>query len=593
MTTLPIVRKRAKLMTAAAALGAMSIALLSPAMAHATVNIPAPTALVSFTFDDGPLSSLTEAAPTLQKHGLTGTNYVITDCVGMTTVPNSCRANNDRLYMTWEQITQLQSQYGWEIGSHGVDHQCLASSGDDCQTDKLTADQVDAQMADSRSALAEHGIEATAFAPPYGDYDHTVMAKTAKYYSSMRGFKDENVNHWPFSDYLLNNVAVQEGRTTVATLKAKVDEAIENQSWTVFTFHDIVPNPSGDPDDYQFGTAELDELAAYVENKVAAGQIKNVNVSDALITGTSNKLPGSSFNAGLSQGWSTDSARTITADGKGNGSYPDSRRSVKLVSGESSSHLFSPQVAVAPGINYLYKSFLNVAALDSGEVAFYVDEYDKAGTWISGQYLKAENSRWVQELNFAYTPSSEDVATTSLQVIVEGTGITAYLDNVELLALGEEVLPSPPADLMVNGTFDTGISEGWQSDTPDAFVADNAGNGAPANPVNSVKVQAMADPAHLFSPQIDVSPGDYTIAAYLDIKERAAGEVGFYIDEYDAEGTWVSGQWKHASTTNGVSEVDLAYSPTSPTVAKASLQVYITGGSEIVAHLDDVRWWRP
>ncbi len=584
--------KSAKFVTAAVALGGIVTAPLGLGLAHGAVNIPEPTAQVSFTFDDGPLNSLTEAAPTLQKHGLTGTNYVITDCVGMTSVPNDCRANGNRVYMTWDQIAQLQSQYGWEIGSHGTDHQCLASSGHGCQPEKLTAEQVEAQMAESRSALAAHGITATAFAPPYGDYDHTVMAKAATYYSSMRGFRDENVNHWPFSDYLLNNVGVQEGRTTVATLKAKVDEAIENKTWTVFTFHDIVPEPSGNPYDYQFATAELDELAAYVKTKVDAGLIKNVNVSDGLVTGTANKLPGASFTAGLSEGWSTDSDRTITADGGGNGSYPDPRHSVKLVSGTAPSHLFSPRVPVSPETNYLFKSFLNVSKLESGEVAFYVDEYNSVGDWISGQYLKAETSRWVQELNFPYTPSSQDVATTSLQVIVEGTGITAYLDNVELLALGNEVLPPPPTNLMTNGTFDAGISEGWDTDSPEAFLADSADNGAPSNPENSVKVQATADSAHLRSPQVDVSQGDYTLAAYLNITRRTAGEVGFYIDEYDAEGTWVSGQWKRASTELGASRIDLRYSPSSPTVAMASLQVYATGGSDIVAYLDDVGWWR-
>lgn len=54
-----------------------------------------PAAQVSFTFDDGFRSSLYRAAPTLRKHGLTGTSYVITDCVGMVTTPHSCRARPD------------------------------------------------------------------------------------------------------------------------------------------------------------------------------------------------------------------------------------------------------------------------------------------------------------------------------------------------------------------------------------------------------------------------------------------------------------------------------------------------------------------
>lgn len=585
-------RSYTELAAAAGAVLALIAGLLTPTAANAAVGNPAPSPLVSFTFDDGNLSSLTQAAPTLQKHGLTGTNYVITNCVGMTTVPNTCRAANDKAYLTWPQVKQLQTTYGWEIGSHGVDHQCLASAGDDCQPTKLTAAQVDAQMANSRSALAAQGITATAFAPPYGDYDQTVMAKAAKYYSSMRGFKDEGANVWPFSDYLINNVAVEEGLDTVATLKAKVDEAIASKTWVVFTFHDIVPSPSTDPDDYQFGTAELDELAAYVKTKVAGGGIKNVNVSEGLVTGTPNKMPNASFNSGIGEGWRTDAAATVTADAGGNGSHPDPTRSVKLVSGATPSHLFSPQVTVTPGTNYLYKTFLNVSALTSGEVAFYVDEYDAAGTWVSGQYRKAENSRWVEELNFTYTPSSTNVARAGLQVIVAGTGIRAYLDNVEMLALGAET-PPPPANLVANGTFDAGIGGGWRTDAATAIVADNAGHGAPANPVNSVKLKATKANGHLFSPQVSVTPGTYNISAYLNIEKRTAGEVGWYIDEYDANGKWISGQWKLASTALGVSNVDLTYSPSSASVAKAGLQVYITGNSGVLAYVDDVRWWRP
>ena len=583
----------AKLATILLAVAAMAATLLAPTAANAAVENPAPSALVSFTFDDGALSSLTEAAPTLQKHGLTGTNYVITNCVGMTSTPNSCRADNDVPYMTWAQIKTLQTQYGWEIGSHGVDHQCLASFGDDCQANKLTAAQVDAQMANSRSALAAQGIAATAFAPPYGDYDQTVMAKAAKYYTSMRGFKDEGVNLWPLSDYLVNNVAVEEGLDTVADLKAKVDAAIAGKTWVVFTFHGITPTPSTDPEDYQYGTAELDELAAYVKTKVAAGQIKNVNVSKGLVSGTPNKMPNASFNSGIAEGWRTDAPTAITADAGGNGSHPDPAKSVKLVSGTNQSHLFSPQVAVTPGTNYLYKTFLNVATHTTGEVAFYVDEYNAAGTWISGQYRKRENSKWVEELNFTYTPSSSNVAKASLQVIVAGTGITAYIDNVEMLALGAETPPPPPANLVANGTFDAGIGGGWSTDAATAMVADGAGNGAPANPVNSVKLQSTAAATHLFSPKVPVTPGTYNITAYLNLKNRTAGEVGWYIDEYDANGNWISGQWKLASTALGASTVDLTYSPSTANVATASLQTYVTGNSGVLGYVDDVRWWRP
>ena len=588
-----LTRNRARLATIGVAVWAMATALLSPAAANAAVDNPAATPLVSFTFDDGMQNALTQAAPTLKKYGLTGTSYVITNCVGMTTVPNSCRANTDVPYMTWDQITQLQNTYGWEIGSHTVDHQCLVSVGNDCQATKLTAAQVVAELANSKSALAAHGFNATALATPYGDYDMSALAQIAKYYSSMRGFADVGNNIWPLGDLLLHNTPVQEVTTPVSTLKAKVDEAIANKTWAIFTFHDIRTSPSQTPDDYQYGTAELDQLAAYVQTKVAAGQIRNVNVSKGLVNGSPNLMANPTFNNGIADGWRTDAPATITADAGNNGSYPDAAKAVKLVSGTAAGHLFSPKVPVTATTNYLFKAFLNVAAITSGEVGFYVDEYNSAGQWISGQFRKRENSRWVESMNFTYTPSSTNVASASLQVWVTGTGITAYVDNVQMMALSGGTAPPPAANLVANGTFDAGISSGWTTDSASTIVADAANHGSPANPVNSVKATATTANKHLFSPQVAVTAGTYKIAGYLNITARTSGEMGFYIDEYNAAGQWISGQYKLGVVAAGVTNVDLTYSPSTTTVAKASLQVIVQGNSGLQAYFDDVRWTKP
>jgi peptidoglycan/xylan/chitin deacetylase (PgdA/CDA1 family) len=568
---------------------------LVPGVAQAAVQNPAAAPLVSFTFDDGFQSAITQAAPTLQKHGLTGTNYVVTGCVGKTTVPNNCRAHTERPYMTWAQIKQLQTTYGWEIGSHTATHQCLASAGDVCQSNVLTPAQVEAELANSKSALAAQGINATAFAAPYGDYNPAVVAKVAKYYSSLRGFADLGNNPWPLGDYLVRNVPVRQGVDTVASLRAKVDEAIATKTWVVFTFHDIATNPSTDPEEFQFSTAALDQLAAYVKTKVTAGQIRNVNVSKGLVTGDPNKLPNGTFNSGIGGGWTTDSPTTITADNAGNGSFPDATNSVRMVSaaGGAARHLFSPAVPVSPATTYLFKNFLSVRAVTAGEVGFYVDEYNAAGAWVSGQFRMRENSVFTEAMNFTYKPTSSSVATARLQVIVTGTGINAFLDNAQMFALTAETAAPPPVatNMVANGTFDAGISNGWSTNAPATIVADGANNGSPANPVNSVKMTAAAGNTSLFSPRVAVSsPSSYTIASYLNVKTRTSGEVAFYIDEYDASGNWISGQYKLGTPALGVVNVSLTYSPTSASVAGASLQVITVGNSGISAFFDHVRW---
>lgn len=68
--------------------------------------------------------------------------------------------------------------------------------------------------------------------------------------------------------------------------------------------------------------------------------------------------------------------------------------------------------------------------------------------------------------------------------------------------------------------------------------------------MNPVQLQGTTANGHLFSPQVDVAPGNDNISAHLDIKNRTTGEV-------------------------------------------AGLQVYVPGDPEVLAYRDDVRRWRP
>lgn len=562
-----------------------------PTAAFALATNAAPEAKVSFTFDDGFASASTQAAPTLATYGLAGTAYVISGCVGMTTVPNACRANPGRPYMSWAQVVALQNSYGWEIGSHTVTHPYLATSdASDGQPNVLTPAQVLQELTQSKADLSAHGLNVTNFSSPYGDYNNPVHAQIAKYYASHRGFADVADNVWPYSDTLLNNFPVHAG-VTVAAVKAKIDQAITNKTWLVLTLHDIQVNPSTDPDDYEYSTSQLGEIAAYVKAKKDAGLIKPVKINEGLVTSDTNLLPNSSFSSGLSGGWTTDSPTTITANAANNGSYPDPTHSVKLTSAATNKHLFSPKVAVDPAVTYMLKNFINLAAITGGELAFYIDEYDVNGNWISGQYKAAENVSFVENLNFTYKPSTLTVRQASLQVITQGnSGITAYFDNPQWFSLA--ATPVPPVNLVANGTFDAGLSGGWTTDGAPNIKADAANHGSPANPVNSVSLASTTTNKHLFSPKVSVTPGTYSLSSYLNVTALASNEVGFYIDEYNAAGVWISGQYKTGVHALGASTVSFNYTPTTSTVASASLQVIVTANSGTLGYYDDVKWYR-
>lgn len=575
---------------------AMLLAISSPLWltrnSEALVQNPAATAKISFTFDDGFASARTQAQPTLTKYGLTGTSYVTTKCVGMTTVPNTCRADNDVRYMTWAQIKELQTA-GWEIGSHTQTHPYLASrDADDGQPNLLTPAQVAQELSGSKADLAAQGITATAFASPYGDYLPATLSEIAKHYTSHRGFADVANNIWPYNDYLLNNMPVHAG-VTVAQVKAKIDAAIANKQWLILTMHDIRVNPSTNPDDYQYSTANLDQIAAYVKSKQTAGLITPVNISKGIVTSDTNLLPNSSFDSGITGGWTTDAAANVIKDTANNGSMPNSTNSIKFTSRAANSHLFSPQIAVDANTTYLLKNYVKVTALSSGELGFYVDEYDGSGNWLSGQYKNGERTAFVEEFNFTYKPSSAGVKKARLQVITSAnSGITAYLDNVQWFALSS-VAPPAQTNLVANGTFDAGIASGWTTDDTTNIVKDTASHGSPSNIVNSVAIKSTTRNTHLFSPKTTVdATKNYSLTSYLSVQQLASGEVGFYIDEYDANGAWVSGRYVTGIRGVSTGDVSFQYKPTSAAVKTASLQVIVPANSGISAYYDDVRWYQ-
>ncbi|HET9411898.1 MAG TPA: polysaccharide deacetylase family protein [Candidatus Saccharimonadales bacterium] len=585
-------KKLSTLVAAIAASGLLLLGQSAPALAAATW--PAPAAAISFTFDDGFASVYTQAKPALAKYGLNGTSYVVTDCVGMTKTPNTCRADNDKPYMTWTQIKQLQAS-GWEIGSHSKTHPYLASSdADDGQPNVLTPAQVEQELSQSKAALAAQGINAMSFASPYGDYNNATLAKIAKYYQTHRGFADTNNNQWPFNDYLLNNFPVQEG-VTVDQVKAKIDDAIANKRWLVLTFHNIATSPSTNPDDYEYSTAKLEQIAAYVKSKQSAGLIKNTLVKNGIVKGDTNMFANGGFESGISGGWSTDNTSVFKANNAGNGNATGPNKSVAVTAGPTTAHLYSPKVTVNSAQSYLIKSYLNVAAIKSGEIGYYIDEYDASGNWVSGQWKKAENAAFVEGINFSYTPSSTAVKQAQLQIYVTGnSGIKAFIDGFFMFALnGATPTPVTPTNLVANGTFDAGISGGWSTNSQSTITADQNNNGSPANPVNSVRLTSATQERHLFGPNVAVNSGkSYTIASYLSVKAITAGEIGYYIDEYDASGNWVSGQWKSGISTVGAKELSLQYSPSSTAVAYASLQIIVPANASLNAYIDHIRWYQ-
>ncbi|MDB5160444.1 MAG: polysaccharide deacetylase [Candidatus Saccharibacteria bacterium] len=445
-------------------LGVFVVATIIPSLSGLSLNAYAATApntgaRVSFTFDDG-LSSALLAANTLKTYGYTGTDYVITHCVGLiaNASNNDCAADMTKNYMTWNDIATLHTTYGWEIGSHTVTHPLTAAVDNKTLTDA----GLDQEMHNSQLTLQAQGYNAYDFASPYGDYDNRSIAVAAKYYYSHRTFQDLTYStdpisnafpyynprsSYPYNNYLLSVVPV-EGDVSVATVKGYIDQAKASNQWVIFVFHEIKADGDTSYDAslnaYQYRTGDLASIAAYVK----AQAIPVVNVEDGLASGT-NIMPNSGFNDGIATGWTTDSPTTITADkqsstilghGSFDGTITGALNSILLKGSATDTHLFSPKVTVAPGTTYTIKNFINLTS-SSGEVDFYIDEYDANGVDLgTGRYVagitatSSTSDVQVGNVNFLYTPTSPSIASARLQVIVHGVGTVAYVDNLQWLS---------------------------------------------------------------------------------------------------------------------------------------------------------------
>jgi hypothetical protein len=287
---------------------------------------------------------------------------------------------------------------------------------------------------------------------------------------------------------------------TLAAVKTKVDEAITNKTWLVLTFHDIADKASSDVNKYQWSTANLTSLAAYVKSKLTAGSLSNVNVTEGLVRGTTNLLPAVVTSKQLANGWTTDTPAAFTpSSAAATTQTADTVTSLRAVGASTAAHLLSPSIPVDSGSVYVIKNYLSVTEITKGEIGYYIDEYDASGTWISGQYKTREPTVYVENLNFTYQPSSKAVKHAALQVyITAGSTIRASVDLLQWFVVAGTT--STTVNLHTDGNFDNGLGT-WTADAPTVITADVNGNGYGATPATAAAFAQTRGTSHLFSPR--------------------------------------------------------------------------------------------
>ncbi len=536
---------------------------------------------VSFVFHDGLASTFSNVAPLFAKYGYVGTAHILTGCIGMTTKPNNCGASYDRTYMSFEQLMNMHRLYGWEIGSHTMSHPLLSSTEAGYQEKKLSIEEVRKELDGSKAFLSSLHFKVESLATPYGDYDWNVMAEIAKLYSTHQGFWDIGPNKWPFNGLLVRNHQVQ-GGVSVETVKKYIDEAIANKEWITLTFHEVKTGASQIGNAYEYETSDLEKILSYVKSK----NILVVTMTEGLKPDNPNLITNGSFTSGIRSDWKKSDSNFIKADSSNNGFFPDRKNSVKLTSSSKEIYLNSPKINVSPTDTYLLKTSLDIKSYSQAELFFYIDEYNSSGKWISGKYLTGVNSIRSQIAEIIYVPSSTQVKSVSVKIgLKANSGITAFIDNVSL-SLRDK-------NLLVNSGFDSGLAEGWTTKSLNPAILDTEKNGSFPEPIKSIKLTSGAGAdTFLFSPIVPVTFGiNYLIKCFVNVNNLSSGELYLYMDEFDNNGTWISGKYLRGIRSIWVGNIDLVYTPSSANVKKASLYFGVKKDSGIIAFVDNVEFY--
>lgn len=187
------------------------------------------------------MSQYDNAVPILNQLGFRGTFYI------------SSRQIADNGFAGFMGRSQIESVFadGHEIGAHTRTHAHLNSLSTSEKTDEI---------AGSRADLQAMGVgPINSFSYPFGEYDQSVIeAVIAAGFTSATNARPGLVT--PGSDpFQLPRRGAEQG-VSVETMKAWVDEAVENKQWLIITFHRI--DTSGD----QYATTPTDfaALAEYV-----------------------------------------------------------------------------------------------------------------------------------------------------------------------------------------------------------------------------------------------------------------------------------------------------------------------------------------
>jgi peptidoglycan/xylan/chitin deacetylase (PgdA/CDA1 family) len=175
-----------------------------------------PDYCVVLTFDDGTRNFFTIVAPLLAERRLSAVAFVITKHTSEGEgSPDACEwtQSDDHLYLSWQEVRQLVSQPGIEIGSHSHTHPDLTT---------VPSEAARRELAESLAAVVEHtGNASPALSYPHGKTNDEVceIARSLGYACAFTG--ELGANDMGADLYALRRVVIA-GDDDLATFAARV-----------------------------------------------------------------------------------------------------------------------------------------------------------------------------------------------------------------------------------------------------------------------------------------------------------------------------------------------------------------------------------
>jgi len=220
---------------------------------------------ITFTFDDGCISTYTNAFPILEEHGLLGCLSVVTDRVG---------ASPD--YYNWQQIKEMVDS-GWEVLSHTRNHDLW----------DMTGEKIQKEVVEAKAILTEHGYPPKVFVAPGGPWQEAqpeMLGPDSEFATTVRATYDAYMagghgdaiklplDPHSFPRFGCECYDMDQYNASLEDIKKAIDKATREGDWCHLGWHDV----RGKHID------TLRETALHAEKYLREGKIEPATISQAL-----------------------------------------------------------------------------------------------------------------------------------------------------------------------------------------------------------------------------------------------------------------------------------------------------------------------